>query len=103
MSTIVQRKLYLRAAIIAVAIALILPVTSMAHSRRRDDDNDRRGNRRGDAHRQLHLALEAEHRAWHQYNRIDDEDDRRRHRKLHQFLESKHRREHRRLMNFRRR
>ena len=81
--------------IIIALLTLTLPIVSSAYSSQKGDDDDKRSSRNRDSHNEFHRALEAEHRNFHQYNRIDDWEDRVRHRRFHRYLEIKHRREHR--------
>jgi hypothetical protein len=97
MTYLVERASHLRTAFIAIVIALMLPAATLAYSP--DHKDDRRNDSRRNNHSQAHRALESEHRGYHQYNRIDDREDRENHRKFHRYLESKHSREHRSLRN----
>jgi hypothetical protein len=99
MSTLLKRVSHLRAALIAIVIALMLPLATLAHG----DDDDRGSGRRRPAHRQLHRALSSEHRSYHQYNRPGDYRSRIQHKRFHRYLKAKHRREHRQMRNVNRR
>ena len=80
--------------IIVALFSLTLPMASLASSSQKDDDKNRRTSRNWDDHDRFHRALAAEHRNFHQYNKIDDWEDRIRHRRFHRYLEAKHRRAH---------
>lgn len=80
--------------IIVTLLALTLPVATSAYSSPESGDSGRRNSRDWNDHEQFHRALEAEHRGFHKYNKIDDWRDRAKHRRFHRYLEAKHRREH---------
>ena len=96
MSTLIMRVSHLRAAFIAIIIAVMLPLATLAHG-----DDDDRGSGRRSAHRQLHRSLASEHRSYHQYNRRGDYRclacPQIQHKRFHRYLKAKHRREHRRM------
>ena len=99
MTTLLKSISHLRAVFIAMMIAMMLPVASLANSSRYDDDNDRGNFRRRYSHRQLYKAMKRKHQNYRRQRRIADYRERMRHRRFLMFLRAKHLREHRRMRN----
>ena len=97
MTTLFKQTSHLRAAFIAILIALMLPLATLADSPRRGDDDNWGRNRRRAVHMQLHRAKAGKHLRYLRYKRLKSRRDWIRYQMFLRYLRAKRMHELRRM------